>query len=154
MKKTLALLCILLLPCIALADPFNQELCELVYNDLAENFYHLPTLPTAETEDNFIIYYGEDFAIVLNIQDENLHNVYLLYTVPMLKDLDNKMLSLSMCAFGSFVGESVKWMPDAFSTYILKGESLYYTDDLSLVAQFKRADTGGQVFFASIRGDP
>lgn len=150
MKKTLALLCILLLPCIALADPFNQELCELVYNDLAENFYHLPTLPTAETKDDFIIYYGEDFAIVLKIKDETLQMVYLLYTVPVLKDLDNKMLFLSMCAFSSFVGESVKWMPDAFSTYLLTGEKLYIDSGDGFIANFKQAETGGQVFLVSI----
>ena len=147
MKKLFALLIAMLLPCIAIADAFDRELSETVYNELAESYYHLPTLPEPEPTDNGYVYKGEDFAIAVRLVGDELYSVLLLYNVPLSNDLSLKMRDMSSCVLGAFTNQNIDRFYDAFSTYVLYGERFYSDNENGFAVQLQKADNGGQLFF-------
>jgi hypothetical protein len=145
MKKLFALLIAMLLPCIALADAFDRELSETIYNELAD-YYHLQTLPEPEPTDNGYVYRGEDFAIAVRLVGDELYSVLLLYNVPLSNDLSLKMRDMSSCVLGAFTNQDIDRFYDAFSTYILCGERFYSDHENNFAVQLQKADNGGQLF--------
>ena len=147
MKKLFALLIAMLLPCVALADPFDREVAEIAFNDLAENYYHFPTLPEPEIKEDGYIYRADGYTISVQLAGDDLRSILLIYNVPITKDMAFKMRDLSSCVLGIFADQSIERFYDAFSTYVLYGEKYYSDHEKGFAVQLQKAENGGQVFY-------